>query len=174
MKLKHTITWSWLKSSYIVVLCKTILCDNFWDMLLKTWKLARKNYKQKFSQIISRMLQEAQKVVYYKQRYCISEIFSKIYFITDALLTFSWILNNLWASSGYSAIRLCATIVIATVCFHFYIFKGAMSAKLRNLTKSKFPLPYVAGWRLWLSSFVALRLTGLAYAIQVRHYLKQL
>ena len=51
----ETITWSWLKSSYIVVLCKTILCDNFWDMLLKTWKLARKNYKQKFSQIISRM-----------------------------------------------------------------------------------------------------------------------
>ena len=44
--------------------------------------------------------------------------------------------------------HLCAFIVIFTLCFHFYIFKGKLGTKFRNLTKTRVPLSNVAGGRL--------------------------
>ena len=47
-------------------------------------------------------------------------------------------LENLWASSGYRAFRLCAFIVVFAMCFYFYICKDTLGTKFRNLTKNDF------------------------------------
>ena len=49
---------------------------------------------------------------------------------------------------GIQSFHLRTLIVIFTLCFHFYIFKGTLCTKFRNLTKTWVPLSNVARVRL--------------------------